>query len=84
MDNMNIDKQKLINAIINSGNQKINRKDLERAGNGDMSGLFGALGSEDREKVKRALSDKDAAKKILTSKEGREILKSFLGGKKNG
>ncbi len=81
---MNIDKKKLLNAIISSGDKKINREDIERAQSGDMSGLLSSLKAEDRERIKQALNDKDAAKKILSSKEGREILKSFLGGKKNG
>lgn len=81
---MDIDKKKLLNAIINSGDKKINRKDVERAEKGDMSALLGALNREDRAKLNEALNNKDTARKILASKEGREILKSFLGGKNNG
>ena len=82
--NMNIDKNKILSAIINSGDKKINRKDVERAGKGDISGLLGSLDTQDRKKLQEALNDKEKARKILASKEGREILKSFLGGKQNG
>lgn len=79
----NIDKQKLINAILNSSGNKINQNAINRAGKGDVSGIMASLNEQDRKNLSAALGDPKKAKEILSSKEAREILKNFLGGKKD-
>ena len=83
-NNMNIDKQKLFNAIVNSTDSKINKDSLNRAKKGDVSELISQLSDADQKKLKAALNDKKLAKEILSSKEAKNILKNFLGGKGNG
>ena len=78
---MNIDKQKLLSAILNSSGAKINQNSLDRAQKGDMSGIMSSLNEQDRKKLSAALSDKNKAKEILSSSEAKAILKNFLGGK---
>ena len=83
-DNMNIDKRKLIDAILNSGDKKINKNSIDKAAKGDVSALIGSLDEENRKKLLSSLNDKKKAKKILSSKEAREIMKNLSGGKKDG
>ena len=83
-DNMNIDKQKLLSAIMNSSGTKINKSSLDRAQKGDISGIMSSLGEQDRKMLSAALEDKNKAKEILSSKEAKAILKNLLGGKGNG
>lgn len=80
-DNMNIDKQKLLSAILSSSGAKINKNSLDRAQKGDMSGIMSSFNEQDRKKLSAALSDKNKAKEILASKEAKDILKNLLGGK---
>lgn len=80
----NIDKNRLLNAIVNAQGTKINKNAVERAKSGDVSGLLGSLDKENREKLESALADKNKAREILASKEAKEIMKKFLGGKHNG
>ena len=82
--NNNIDKNKLLNAIVNAQGLKINKNAVARAKNGDVSGLLGSLDEQNRKKLKSALADKNKAREILASKEAKEIMKKFLGGKNNG
>lgn len=83
-DNINIDKRKLIDAILNSGDKKINKNSIDKATKGDVSALIGSLDEENRKKLLSALNDKNKAKKILSSKEAREIMKNLSDGKKDG
>ena len=83
-ENMNIDKKTILNAILNSSDSKINKNAVKKAAGGDVSGLIEGLDDQSKKKLNAALSDKNKAKEILASKEAREILKSFLGGKNNG
>ena len=84
MDNMNIDKQKLINAILNANGGKINKNAVSKAASGDASGVLANLDGDSKKKIEAALSDKNKLKNILDSKEAKEILKNLSGGKKNG
>ena len=81
---MNIDKQKLLNAIVNASGKKINKNAVNSAKSGDVSALVDTLDAEDRKKLRMALSDKNEARKILSSKSAKEILKSFTGGNNHG
>lgn len=83
-ENKNTKKEKLLNAILNAGDGKINSKAVEMARKGDVSGLTASLDEESRKKLSAALSNKEKAKEILSSKEAKEIIKKFLGGKANG
>ena len=82
-NNTNIDKQKLFNAILN-GNEKINKRAIERAQNGDISDLVSNLSQQDKNSLKAALSDKKKAREILASKQAKEIIKKLSGGTNNG
>ena len=83
-ENMNISKQKLLSAILNASGKKINKNAVERAAGGDISALASGLDEENRRMLNEALSDKNKAKEILSSKEAREILKKLSGGGGNG
>ena len=80
-NSMNIKNEKLLNAILNAGGAKINRNDIERAKNGDISGLAAGLDSDSRKKLTDALNSKEKARQILNSKEARELMKNLLGNK---
>lgn len=84
MSENNIDKQKLINAIVNSSGSKINKNAIENAKKGDISGLTSGLDEENKKMLSKALNNKDKAREILASKEAKEIIKKLLGGKGNG
>ena len=81
---MNTDKQKLLNAILNNSDTKINKNAIKQAKNGDISALAAGLDEQSRKKLGEALSDSKKAKEILNSKEAREIMQKLLGGGKNG
>ena len=81
-DKSGIDKQKLLNAILNSSGSKINQNAINRARAGDVSGLTAGLDKQSKEMLNAALSDKRKAKEILSSKEAKDIIKKFLKGDK--
>lgn len=82
--NGNFDQNKLFNEIVKKTGGKINESSINKAKKGDMSDILSALPKEERETLKKALSDKEAAKKILSSKKAQDILNSFLRDKNNG
>lgn len=86
MNSNNIDKQKLMDAIISSSGGKIDRESLNGAVNRkDVSSLLGSLSPEDRKKLNSVLSNKENLAAALNSSEARSLLKNFLkGGGQNG
>ena len=81
----NIDKGKLISAILASSGGKIDKDSLESATKGDMSALFSSLSQEDRSKLQDALSDESKAKQLLSSSAAQKLLSQLFGdGKHNG
>lgn len=86
MNSNNIDKQKLMDAIISSSGGKIDRESLNGAVNRkDVSSLLGSLSPEDRKKLNSVLSNKENLAAALNSREARSLLKNFLkGGGQNG
>lgn len=77
----NIDKQKLINAVLSSG--KIDSKSVNDAiSKNDASEILSTLPPEERQKLMSVLSDKSALSSVLNSKEAKAILSSFLKGGK--
>jgi len=81
--NNNIDKEKLINTIISSSGGRLNKKALENAASGNMSTLMDGLSEEDKQKLNDALSDKNKARQLLSSKAAQQLL-GELFGKGNG
>ncbi len=67
--------------IMNMGNGKIKREDINKAKNGDMSSLLSSLPPEDAKKVSDALNDKEKIKEILSSDSAKALLKLLNGGK---
>lgn len=86
MNGSNIDKQKLMDAIVSSSGGKIDRESLAGAVNRkDVSSLLGSLSAEDRKKLNSVLSNKENLAAALNSSEARSLLKNLLkGGGKNG
>ena len=85
MNEKNINKQKLYNAILSSSSEKINSKNIDDAVKGDFSGIMSQMSENDRKKLNAALTDKNKAKEILSSDAAKEVLKNLLnGGKNNG
>lgn len=81
-ENKNIDKQKLLNAILNSSGSKINQNAINRAKAGDVSGLTAGLDEQSKQALSAALKDQKKAAEILSSKEAKEIIKKLLKGGK--
>lgn len=81
-ENKNIDKQKLLNAILNSSGSKINQNAINRAKAGDISGLTAGLDEQSKQALAAALKDQKKAAEILSSKEAKEIIKKLLKGGK--
>lgn len=75
----NIDEETLKKASEKTGIdiQKIKKA----ASTGNVSELLNNLGSDDSKKVKKLLSDKDAALKFLSTPKAQQLLKKFFGGK---
>lgn len=83
-ENMNVNKQQLLNAILSASGSKINKNAIDRAKSGDVSALAAGLDGRSRKELTAALNDREKAKEILASKEAKEIIKKFLGGNGNG
>ncbi len=81
--NNNIDKEKLINTIISSSGGRLDKKALENASSGNLTSLMNNLSDEDKQKLTAALSDKNKAKQLLSSKAAQQLL-GELFGKGNG
>mgnify|MGYP004463122027 FL=1 len=84
MNNNDIDKQRLIDALLSSSGGKLSRDSINRAADGkDITPLVNSLSPEDREKLNRVMSDKESMEKLLKSPQAQLILKSVLKGGKN-
>lgn len=86
MNNNEIDKQKLMDAVISSSGGSIDRESLEGAmKNKNVAPLINKLSEKDREKLSKVMSDKESMEAVLKSPQAQAILKTFLkGGGKNG
>lgn len=84
MNNNDINKQRLIDALLSSSSGKLSRDSINRAADGkDITPLVNSLSPEDREKLNRVMSDKESMEKLLKSPQAQLILKSVLKGGKN-
>lgn len=84
MNNNDINKQRLIDALLSSSGGKLSRDSINRAADGkDITPLVNSLSPEDREKLNRVMSDKESMEKLLKSPQAQLILKSVLRGGKN-
>lgn len=84
MNNNDINKQRLIDALLSSSGGKLSRDSINRAADGkDITPLVNSLSPEDREKLNRVMSDKESMEKLLKSPQAQFILKSVLKGGKN-
>ncbi len=84
MNNNDISKQRLIDALLSSSGGKLSRDSINRAADGkDITPLVNSLSPEDREKLNRVMSDKESMEKLLKSPQAQLILKSVLKGGKN-
>lgn len=79
------DKQNLLNDILKSSKGKIDPKAVsEAAKSGNASALVNSLSAQDKEKLNKLLSDKDALAEALKSPQAIALMKMFKGGGKNG
>ena len=84
MNNNDINRQMLIDALLASSGGKLSRDSINRAADGqDISPLINGLSPEDREKLNSVMSDKESMEKLLKSPQAQLILKSVLKGGKN-
>ena len=84
MNNNDINKQRLIDALLSSSGGKLSRDSINRTADGkDITPLVNSLSPEDREKLNRVMSDKESMEKLLKSPQAQLILKSVLKGGKN-
>lgn len=84
MNNNDINKDRLIDALLSSSGGKLSRNSINRAADGkDITPLVNSLSPEDREKLNRVMSDKESMEKLLKSPQAQLILKSVLKGGKN-
>ena len=86
MNNNDINKQRLIDALLSSSGGKLSRDSINRAADSkDASALINSLSPEDRERLNKVMSDKESMEKLLKSPQAQALLKSILkGGGKNG
>lgn len=86
MNNNEIDKQKLMDAVISSSGGSIDRESLTGAvNNKNVAPLINKLSAEDKEKLTKVMSDRESMEAVLKSPQAQAILRTFLkGGGKNG
>ena len=86
MNNNEIDKQKLMDAVLSSSGGKIDKQSLAgviQSKNADA--LIKNLSPADREKLNKVMSDRKSMEALLNSPQAKALLKTFLkGGGKNG
>ena len=76
----NIDKQKLIDALLSSSGGKLDKNDINGAvSSKNIAPLVGSLSAADRRKLNAALSDKQSMKQALDSPEAKAILNALFG-----
>ena len=86
MNNNEIDKQKLMDAVISSSGDSIDKESLAGAvNNKNVAPLINKLSAEDKEKLSKVMSNKESMEAVLKSPQAQAILRTFLkGGGKNG
>lgn len=86
MNNNEIDKQKLMDAVLSSSGGKIDKQSLAGAIQSKNAGaLIKNLSPADREKLNKVMSDQKSMEALLNSPQAKALLKTFLkGGGKNG
>lgn len=86
MNNNEIDKQKLMDAVLSSSGGKIDKQSLAGAiQSKNADALIKNLSPTDREKLNKVMSDKKSMEALLNSPQAKALLKTFLkGGGKNG
>ncbi len=86
MNYNDINRQRLIDALLSSSGGKLSRDTINRAADSkDASSLINSLSPEDRERLNKVMSDKESMEKLLKSPQAQLILKSVLkDGKSDG
>ena len=86
MNNNEIDKQKLMDAVLSSSGGKIDKNSLASAiQSKNADALIKNLSPADREKLNKVMSDRKSMEALLNSPQAKALLKTFLkGGGKNG
>ena len=60
----------------------MNSEDIDKIlKNGDLSGITKKIGKNETQKLEKILSDKESAKKILSTPQAQALIKKFFGGK---
>ena len=84
MNYNDINRQRLIDALLSSSGGKLSRDTINRAADGkDASSLINSLSPEDRERLNKVMSDKESMERLLKSPQAQLILKSVLKDGKN-
>ena len=84
MNYNDINRQRLIDALLSSSGGKLSRDTINRAANSkDASSLINSLSPEDRERQNKDMSDKESMERLLKSPQAQLILKSVLKDGKN-
>ena len=84
MNHNDINKQRLIDALLSSSGGKLSRDSINRAADSkDASSLINSLSPEDRERLNKVMSDKESMERLLKSPQAQLILKSVLKDGKN-
>ena len=84
MNYNDINKQRLIDALLSSSGGKLSRDTINRvADSKDASSLINSLSPEDRERLNKVMSDKESMERLLKSPQAQLILKSVLKDGKN-
>ena len=81
MNNMP-DKQKIMEALKNAGPE--GKKAADAVSNGELDSLLASLSPSDAQKINAVLNDKEAARMVLNSPQGKKILNQLFGSDKNG
>ena len=86
MNNNEIDKQELMDAVLSSSGGKIDKQSLAGAiQSKNADALIKNLSPADREKLNKDMSDRKSMEALLNSPQAKAMLKTFLkGGGKNG
>lgn len=81
-----IDKQRLMNAVLSSAGVSIDKESLkESVGNKNVRPLINKLTREEQKKLSEIMSDKAKLEAVIKSPQAQAIFKTFLkGGEKNG
>lgn len=84
MNYNDINRQRLIDALLSSSGGKLSRDTINCAADSkDASSLINSLSPEDRERLNKVMSDKESMERLLKSPQAQLILKSVLKDGKN-